>query len=131
MKAIGKRFELCTYDTLPLARDLFRTSRKLSELARVLGIETGTSHRALDDARTLANVFLDLGALKLQRARKTALANLLDLVGLGLAMCEKSSLCGEALLFWDFCVPYALGRYSRSRDVRARAWNRRVASGRR
>ena len=34
VRALGKRFELCTYDTLPLARDLFRTSRKLSELAR-------------------------------------------------------------------------------------------------
>jgi DNA polymerase III epsilon subunit-like protein len=112
VRALGKRFELCTYDTLPLARDLFRTSRKLSELARVLGIETGQSHRALDDARTLARVFLELGALKLQRARKTALANLLDLVGLGLALCDKASLCGEALLFRDFCVPYTLGRYS-------------------
>jgi superfamily I DNA/RNA helicase/DNA polymerase III epsilon subunit-like protein len=112
VKASGKRFDLCTYDTLPLARDLFRTSRKLAELARVLGIETGQSHRALDDARTLAGVFLELGTLKLQRARKTALANLLDLVGLGLALCDRASLCGEALLFRDFCVPYALGRYS-------------------
>ena len=112
VRELGKRFELCTYDTLPLARDLFRTSRKLSELARVLGIEAGQSHRALDDAKTLARVFLELGTLKLQRARKTALANLLDLVGLGLALCDKASLCGEALLFRDFCVPYALGRYS-------------------
>ena len=112
VRGLGKRLELCTYDTLPLARDLFRTSRKLSELARVLGIDFGTSHRALDDARTLARVFLELGGLKAQRTRKTALTNLLDLVGLGLALCEKRSLCGEALLFRDFCVPYTLGRYS-------------------
>ena len=112
VRTLGKRFELCTYDSLPLARDLFRTSRKLSELARVLGIDPGQSHRALADARTLASVFLELGGLKAQRARKTALANLLDLVGLGLALCDKSTLCGEALLFRDFCVPYALGRYS-------------------
>ncbi|HUQ80781.1 MAG TPA: UvrD-helicase domain-containing protein, partial [Gemmatimonadaceae bacterium] len=112
VRALGKRFELCTYDTLPLARDLFRTSRKLSELARVMGIDPGTSHRALDDSRTLAQVFLQLGTIKLQRARKTALANLLDLVGMGLALCDKPSLCAEALLFRDFCVPYALGRYS-------------------
>src|SRR5688572_24594657 len=112
VRALGKRFELCTYDTLPLARDLFRTSRKLSELARVLGIDAGTSHRALDDSRTLAHVFLQLGAMKQERARKTALANLLDLVGVGLALCDKSALCPEALLFRDFCVPYALGRYS-------------------
>lgn len=117
VRALGKRFELCTYDTLPLARDLFRTSRKLPELARVLGIDPGKSHRALDDSRTLAEVFLRLGAVKQQRARKTALANLLDLVGLGLALCEKQSLCGEALLFRDFCVPYALGRYSSCLDL--------------
>ena len=109
---VGKRLDLCTYDTLPLARDLFRTSRKLSELARVLGIDAGTSHRALDDARTLAGVFLELGALKAKRARKTALANLLDLVGLGLALCDATTLCAEAQMFRDFCVPYALGRYS-------------------
>ena len=112
VRAMGKRFELCTYDSLPLARDLFRTSRKLSELARVLGIDSGKSHRALDDARTLAHVFLALGALKLQRARKTALVNLLDLVGLGLALSDRATLCAEALLFREFCVPYALGRYS-------------------
>jgi superfamily I DNA/RNA helicase/inhibitor of KinA sporulation pathway (predicted exonuclease) len=112
VRAMGKRFELCTYDSLPLARDLFRTSRKLSELARVLGVDAGRSHRALDDARTLAHVFLALGAMKLQRARKTALVNLLDLVGLGLALSDRTSLCAEALLFREFCVPYTLGRYS-------------------
>ena len=112
VRALGKRFELCTYDTLPLARDLFRTSRKLSELARVLRIDAGTSHRALDDARTLAQVFLELGAMKAKRARKTSLTNLLDLVGLGLALCDRGTLCEEALLFRDFCVPYTLGRYS-------------------
>ena len=41
VRTLGKRFELCTYDTLPLARDLFRTSRKLSELARVWGSARG------------------------------------------------------------------------------------------
>jgi superfamily I DNA/RNA helicase/DNA polymerase III epsilon subunit-like protein len=112
VRGLGKRFDLCTYDTLPLARDLFRTSRKLSELARVLGIDHGTVHRALDDTRTLAKVFLQLGDMKAQRARKTALTNLLDLVGLGLALSDKATLCPEALVFLDFCVPYTLGRYS-------------------
>jgi superfamily I DNA/RNA helicase len=77
-----------------------------------LGIDVGVSHRALADARTLAHVFLQLGTMKQQRARKTALANLLDVVGVGLALCDKTTLCAEALLFRDFCVPYALGRYS-------------------
>ena len=71
----------------------------LSELARVLRIDAGTSHRALDDARTLAQVFLELGAMKARRARKTSLTNLLDLVGLGLALCDRGTLCAEALLF--------------------------------
>ena len=112
VRALGKRFDLCTYDTLPLARDLFRTSREAFGLARVLRIDAGTSHRALDDAHTLAQVFLELGAMKARRARKTSLTNLLDLVGLGLALCDRGTLCAEALLFRDFCVPYTLGRYS-------------------
>src|SRR4029079_1482549 len=39
-KAYGEPFDLCTYDTLPLARDLYRTSRKLSDLAEQFGIDS-------------------------------------------------------------------------------------------
>ena len=34
-RACGTPFDLCTYDTLPLARDLLRTSRKLGHIAHV------------------------------------------------------------------------------------------------
>ena len=70
------------------------------------------ARRTARSTRTLAQVFLELGAMKARRARKTSLTNLLDLVGLGLALCDRGTLCAEALLFRDFCVPYTLGRYS-------------------
>ena len=75
VRAIGpdERFGMHTYDTLPLARDLFPTSRKLVDLARQFGIPAGRSHQALDDSRTLASVVLALDREKSCRARKTAL----------------------------------------------------------
>ena len=57
VQAIGpdERFDLCTYDTLPLARDLFPTSRKLVDLARQFGIPTGpVASRARRHARARA-----------------------------------------------------------------------------
>ena len=103
---------LCTYDTLPLARDLHPGSAKLPDLARHFGIDAGTSHRALDDTRTLARVFLALGEAKVVRARKTALPNLLDYLGLGLALSDDGELDVEAQLLRRLARPYALGRYS-------------------
>ena len=78
--------ELCTYDTLPLARSLHAGSAKLSDLARHFGIDTGTSHRALDDTRALVGVCLALHALKESVARKTALVHLLDYLGVALTL---------------------------------------------
>src|SRR5207237_600365 len=46
--------EPCTYDTLPLARELHSGSAKLQDLAARFGIDPGVSHRALDDPRALA-----------------------------------------------------------------------------
>lgn len=112
VRAVGWRFDLCTYDTLPLARDLVPTSRKLEDLARSFSIDAGQSHRALDDARTLARVFLELDAVKLERARTTALANLLDQLGVALALCDEASLCDEARLLRALCRPLALARHS-------------------
>ena len=111
-REIGASFDLCTYDTLPLARDLSATSRKLVDLARQFGIPPGHSHRALDDTLTLAKVFLALGEMKLSRARKTALVDLLGHLGVGLSLCDEDTLCEEALLFRNITRPFALGRYS-------------------
>jgi superfamily I DNA/RNA helicase len=111
-RSCGKKFDLCTYDTLPLARDLYPTSRRLDDLARQFDIDLGRSHRAPDDARTLAQLFVKLDEAKIARARKTAMLELLDQLGLALALSEESSLSDEARLFLNFARPFTLGRYS-------------------
>jgi hypothetical protein len=108
----GAEFGLCTFDTLPLARDLFPTSRRLGDLARYFNIPAGRAHRALDDARALALVLLQLGGLKQVRARKTALAGLLDQLGVALALCDDRRLSAEGLLLRKLTRVFALGRYS-------------------
>jgi superfamily I DNA/RNA helicase len=110
--ASGESFDLCTYDTLPLARDLYRTSRRLSDLAAQFGIDSGQSHRAEDDARTLAQVFVKLDDAKLSRARKTALVNHLDHVALALALSDEGSLCEEARLFRELARVFPFFRRS-------------------
>jgi DNA helicase II / ATP-dependent DNA helicase PcrA len=114
---IGKRFDLCTYDTLPLARDLYPTSRKLVDIARTFGIDTGRSHRALDDTMALAKIVLALDEVKRTRARSTALVNLLDQLGIALALSDDDALCAEARLFRDISRGFALGRYSNCLDA--------------
>jgi superfamily I DNA/RNA helicase/DNA polymerase III epsilon subunit-like protein len=104
--------DFSTYDTLPLARKLHSTSRKLEHLANRYGIHPGQSHSALDDCRTLAKLFPALGATKMEYSRKTALVNLLDQVGIGLALADRESLCAEARKFLEFVPVYSLGRYS-------------------
>ncbi len=72
------------YDTLLLARSLFPSmAASLKDLASYFQIETGRSHRALDDCRCLAGVFENLLQERLRRSRKTALTHLLDAVALG------------------------------------------------
>jgi superfamily I DNA/RNA helicase len=104
--------DFSTYDTLPLARTLHSTSRKLEHLARRYGIHAGQSHSALDDCRTLARLFPALGETKIEYARKTALVNLLDQLAIGLALSDRDSLCDEARKFFEFVPVYALGRHS-------------------
>lgn len=104
--------QLCTYDTLVLARELHAGSAKLTDLARLYGIETGKSHRALDDTKCLAHVFLALGDAKVVRARKTALDILLDHLGVALALCAEDSLCEEARRLKQLARFFALSRYS-------------------
>jgi len=103
--------DLCTFDTLPLARDLHAGSAKLGDLAARFHIETGTAHRALDDARALARVCVALNEAKVVRARKTSLVNLLDYLAIALALCDNDS-GDEVVLLRRLCRPFALGRYS-------------------
>jgi DNA polymerase III epsilon subunit family exonuclease len=104
--------ELTTYDTLPLARELRTGSAKLGDLARSFGIDTGQAHRALDDTRALARVFLALSEAKIARARTTALASSLDLLGVGLALSNEKLLGEEGLTLRRMTWMYALGRYT-------------------
>ena len=115
-KEIGAPFDLCMYDSLPLSRELVTTSNKLVNLARRFGIDTGQSHRALDDTRALAQVLLALGEMKLQRARKTALVDLLGHLGIALALSDVETLSEEALLFRGIARVFALGPYSNVRE---------------
>jgi len=104
-----------TYDTLVLARELHPGSRRLSDLALRFGVSTGKSHRALDDSRALAEVALRLDQERLVRSRKTAMANLLDYLGLALALDPAGAVSPSAREFTELrsaASVYALGRYS-------------------
>jgi ATP-dependent DNA helicase UvrD/PcrA len=118
--------DFSTYDTLPLARTLHATSRRLEHLAKRYDIPTGQSHRALDDCRTLAKLFPMLSATRLEYARKTALVNLLDQLGIALALSDRESWCDEARKMFEFVPVYSLGRHS---DCLDRYESERVVSG--
>jgi superfamily I DNA/RNA helicase len=107
----------CTYDTLLLARELHTGSRKLENLAYAYGIDHGQAHQVLDDARTLAQVCLRLEDDRLARARKTALVNLLDHLGVALALSDEESLGEEALELRGLSRVFALGRYTDALDL--------------
>ena len=110
--------DLTFFDTLPLARSLYRGSRSLPHLAARFGIAPGRSHHALDDAETLARVFGELSRHRLVRARKSAAANLLDWMGIALVLDEGTS-GAERDLMRTIAQPYALGRYSDCLDLYA------------
>ena len=102
---------LVFYDTLPLVRSLSRDSAKLEDLALRFGIDAGRAHHALDDAVTLARVYRELERLRGIRARKAVLVNLLDYLGLGLAL-EPGAKSGERDVLFKLAKFYTLGRYS-------------------
>src|SRR6267154_2752361 len=101
---------LVFYDTLPLARSLSRDSAKLEDLALRFGIDAGRAHHALDDAVTLARVYRELERRRGIRARKAVLVNLLDYLGLALAL--EGAGTGERDLLFKLARFYTLGRYS-------------------
>src|SRR5213078_1618330 len=102
---------LVFYDTLPLVRSLSRDSAKLEDLALRFGIDAGRAHHALDDAVTLARVYRELERRRGIRARKAVLVNLLDYLGLALAL-ERRTGSGERDLLFKVAKFYTLGRYS-------------------
>src|SRR4029077_3756364 len=101
---------LVFYDTLPLVRSLSRDSAKLEDLALRFGIDAGRAHHALDDAVTLARVYRELERLRAVRARKAVLVNLLDYLGLALAL-EQGTGSGEQDMLFKVARFYTLGRY--------------------
>ena len=102
---------LVFYDTLPLVRSLSRDSAKLEDLALRFGIDAGRAHHALDDAVTLAKVYRELERQRGIRARKAVLVNLLDYLGLALAL-EQGAKSGEREMLFKLAKFYTLGRYS-------------------
>jgi len=106
---------LVFYDTLPLVRSLSRDSAKLEDLALRFGIDAGRAHHALDDAVTLARVYRELERLRGIRARKAVLVNVLDYLGLALALEPRTNPgagSGERDLLFKVARFYTLGRYS-------------------
>jgi superfamily I DNA/RNA helicase/DNA polymerase III epsilon subunit-like protein len=103
--------ELVFFDTLPLARSLMDESARLEDLAHRFGVTRGRSHHAIDDAATLVGVARHLGELRLVRARKTALVQLLGWLGLALALDAAADPSAEERVLRDVAVPAALGRY--------------------
>jgi superfamily I DNA/RNA helicase len=104
-----------TYDTLVLARELFPGSRRLEDLAKKFGVDMPTAHQAIVDSRALAGVFTRLDDERLRRSRKTAMANLLDQLGIALALDPSGPTATSAREFNDLrkaTATYALGRYS-------------------
>jgi DNA polymerase III epsilon subunit family exonuclease len=101
-----------TYDTYPLAKELVPESRSLENLAAKYGVETGRSHRALDDSRCLAKVFLRLNESKLAMTRKTSLINLLDQLGVALALTGPHAEDSEQKLLLHLAIPFSLGLLS-------------------
>ena len=105
---------LVFYDTLPLVRSLSQDSAKLEDIATRFGIDCGRAHHALDDAITLARVYRALEGQRVIRARKAVLVNLLDYLGLALALEPNfdPERGGEWGTFFALAKRYTLGRYS-------------------
>jgi DNA polymerase III epsilon subunit-like protein len=111
--------DLVFYDTLPLARSLVDGSVRLADLAARFNVEVGRAHHAMDDALALAGIVPALIELRIRRARKIALVQLLDQLGLALALDPSPAPTGEEILLREITRPYTLGRYSDCLDFYA------------
>ena len=106
---------LVFYDTYPLVRSLSQDSPKQEDIAHRFGIDAGRVHHALDDAVTLARVYRELERQRGIRARKAVLVNLLDYLGLALALeprTEQGAGTRERDVLFKLAKFYTLGRYS-------------------
>ena len=108
--------EFVTYDTLPLARWLRLGSAKLEHLADRFKIDPGDPHKALWDVRTLAKVFRKLEEEKVARSRRVALSNILDHLGVALALLPPDGAGPEASMLMELTPGFALGRFSNCLD---------------
>ena len=117
---------LAFYDTLLLARSLARVGASQADLAHRFGIDAGRAHHALDDAVTLAHVYRELEQQRAVRARKAVLANVLDYLGLALALeGEHGARSREQKLLFDIAKFHTLGRYSDALEFYAMERERR------
>ncbi|HZF17362.1 MAG TPA: UvrD-helicase domain-containing protein [Steroidobacteraceae bacterium] len=115
---------LAFYDTLLLARSLSRVGASQADLAHRFGIDCGRAHHALDDAVTLAQVYRELEKQRAVRARKAVLANVLDYLGLALAL-EDGPKSGERANLFNTARFQTLGRYSDALEFYAMERERR------
>ena len=116
LRRMSEERSFVTYDTLPLARWLRLGSARLEHLAERFGIDPGDSHKAIWDVRTLAQVFQRLEEEKVARARRVALSNVLDHLGVALALSDPDTLDPEGTLLKDITAFYALGRFTNCLD---------------
>jgi DNA polymerase III epsilon subunit family exonuclease len=105
--------DFARFDSLPLARDLHAGSARLEDLAHAFGVEAGRAHHALDDALTLAHVFLALDKRRIERARKVSEIGLLEHLAVSLALTEPAEWSSEARDLFELGKLFALGRYGR------------------
>src|SRR5882762_4398311 len=115
---------LAFYDTLLLARSLSRVGASQADLAHRFRIDCGRAHHALDDAVTLAQVYRELEKQRAVRARKAVLANVLDYLGLALAL-EDGPKSGERANLFNTARFQTLGRYSDALEFHAMERERR------
>jgi DNA polymerase III epsilon subunit family exonuclease len=108
---LGGADDLVVFDSLLLARALVTGRAGLEALAERFSVPLPRAHHALDDAEALAGVFGALTRLQLVRTRKSALAHLLDFVGLGLALGAGPS-SDEAEVLREISRTHALSPYS-------------------
>ena len=101
---------LAFYDTFPLVRSLSQDSGKQEDIAHRFGIDCGRAHHALDDAISLAHIYRELQKLRAARARKAVLSNVLDYLGLALAL--EGGDGSERNLLFEIARRRTLGRYS-------------------